>query len=73
ATTSANRHGEATPARAADVAEHLGPGVAVVLDAGPCEGDASTVVSCADERVLVLRQGSVPAAEVLAEARGRSR
>lgn len=73
ATTSANRHGEATPARAPDVAAHLGQGVAVVLDAGPCDGDASTVVACLEEEVRVLRQGSVPAAEVLAEGWGRSR
>lgn len=73
ATTSANRHGMATPPGAADVAEHLGQGVAVVLDAGPCRGDASTVVTCVDERVRVLRRGSVPAAEVLAEGRAGTR
>ncbi len=73
ATTSANRHGEATPARAVDVAQHLGQGVAVVLDAGLCDGDASTVVACLDEEVRVLRPGKVPPAEVLAEGRGRSR
>lgn len=73
ATTSANRHGEATPAGAAEVAEDLGPGVEIVLDAGPCRGDASTVVTCVDGGVRVLREGAVPAAEVLAEGRGRSR
>jgi L-threonylcarbamoyladenylate synthase len=73
ATTSANRHGEATPARAADVADHLGAGLALVLDAGACQGEASTVVSCVDGGVRVLRQGSVPVEEVLAEGREGSR
>jgi L-threonylcarbamoyladenylate synthase len=44
ATTSANPHGEPTPAAAADVATLLGPGVALVVDGGPAAGTPSTVV-----------------------------
>lgn len=63
AVTSANRHGRATPATAAEVLDELGAGVALALDGGPCSGAASTVVSCADDgTVRVLRHGVVPAA-----------
>jgi L-threonylcarbamoyladenylate synthase len=58
-TTSANRHGQPTPATAAEVAAALGPGVAVVIDGGVCNGAPSTVVDCTDGRVVVLRQGAV--------------
>ncbi|MGI8759269.1 MAG: L-threonylcarbamoyladenylate synthase [Acidimicrobiales bacterium] len=69
AVTSANRHGRPTPTALADVLAQLGAGVEVALDAGPLEGRASTVVSCAADGVRVLREGAVPAAEVLAAAR----
>lgn len=65
AVTSANRHGEATPATAPEVIAQLGTTVAVVLDGGPCEGLASTVVSCLDGELRVLREGSIPSSRIL--------
>lgn len=66
AATSANRHGRATPATAAEVVTQLGDGAFLALDAGPCEGRASTVVSCLGGEVRVLRDGVIPSEEVLA-------
>jgi L-threonylcarbamoyladenylate synthase len=65
AATSANRHGHATPAEAVAVAEELGAAVDLVLDGGPCEGLASTVVSVTPDGVTVLREGRIPAADIL--------
>ena len=65
AVTSANRHGEATPATASEVVAQLGAGVAVVLDGGPCQGAASTVVSCLDGTLRVLREGAIPSSRIL--------
>jgi L-threonylcarbamoyladenylate synthase len=65
AATSANRHGHATPPDAPGVAGELGAAVDLVLDGGPCEGSASTVVSVTSDGVTVLREGRVPGADVL--------
>ncbi|HEV2069101.1 MAG TPA: L-threonylcarbamoyladenylate synthase [Acidimicrobiales bacterium] len=65
AVTSANRHGEVTPVTALEVIAQLGDGVAVVLDGGPCGGAASTVVSCVDGELRVLREGAIPSSRVL--------
>ncbi|MGI9119095.1 MAG: L-threonylcarbamoyladenylate synthase [Acidimicrobiales bacterium] len=67
ATTSANLHGLATPPSAQGVVEQLGGRPQLVLDAGACGGWPSTVVSCLDGEVRVLREGVIPAAEVLAQ------
>ena len=61
ACTSANRHGRPTPATAAEAAAELGPGVAAVLDAGPCEGLPSTVVAWDGDERRILRQGALTA------------
>lgn len=63
AATSANLHGDDTPARAADVAE-LFPDVDVVIDDGPRPGAASTVVSVVDGSPVVLREGPISAADI---------
>lgn len=68
AVTSANLHGQATPATAPEVVGQLGEGTAMVLDGGVCRGRASTVVSCLDGGLRVLREGAVPSADVLASA-----
>ena len=65
ATTSANRHGEATPATVAGVCAQVGP-VDLVIDGGPLSGGASTVVDCTVDPVRVLREGVIPAAEIAA-------
>lgn len=67
ATTSANLHGLATPPTAQGVIEQLGGGVALVLDAGACGGQPSTVVSFVDGEVRVLREGAIPAAQILGQ------
>ncbi|MGH9105938.1 MAG: L-threonylcarbamoyladenylate synthase, partial [Acidimicrobiales bacterium] len=66
ATTSANRHGEPPLTTAREVAESLGPEVALVLDAGTCEGPPSTVVDCTGETPRVLREGRLAAVEIAA-------
>jgi L-threonylcarbamoyladenylate synthase len=64
ATTSANIHGQPTPPTAASVLDLFGDAVAIVLDAGPCEGSPSTVVDCTGEEAKLLREGRLPWADV---------
>ena len=59
AATSANLHGRPTPETAEEVLREIGDRVSVVIDGGRCAGLASTVVSCTDEAVTVLREGRV--------------
>lgn len=71
ACTSANRHGQPTPATAAEAAAALGPAVAAVVDGGPCEGAPSTVVGWVSGALHVYREGAIPAGrlqQLLAEA-----
>jgi tRNA threonylcarbamoyl adenosine modification protein (Sua5/YciO/YrdC/YwlC family) len=68
ATTSANHHGEPPCTTAQSVAEVL-PGVALVLDAGKCDGAPSTVVDSTGEEPKLLREGAIAWADVLAVAR----
>jgi tRNA threonylcarbamoyl adenosine modification protein (Sua5/YciO/YrdC/YwlC family) len=63
ATTSANLHGEPPATVAAAVAALPGAaeaGVALVLDAGECAGEPSTVVDCTTDPPRLLRAGAVP-------------
>jgi tRNA threonylcarbamoyl adenosine modification protein (Sua5/YciO/YrdC/YwlC family) len=69
ATTSANRHGGA-PAIAATGLSSGWPGVALVLDAGVCDGQPSTVVDSTGEVPKLLRAGCVEWARILAVAGG---
>ncbi len=56
---SANRYGQVSPTRAADVVTEYG-GAVPVLDGGACAvGLESTIVACLDGRALVLRPGSL--------------
>jgi len=64
ATSSANRHGEPTPTTAAEAAAVLG-GVDVVIDGGSLPGSASTVVDCSVDPPVIIREGAIPAAEIL--------
>lgn len=68
AVTSANRHGEVTPETAPEVIAGLDGRATLALDAGPCRGRASTVVSCLDGELRLLREGAVPFGEILASA-----
>jgi L-threonylcarbamoyladenylate synthase len=68
ATTSANRHGEPPATTAAALEAALGPGVELILDAGPCSGMASTVVDCTGVEPRMLREGGLSWDEILAVA-----
>jgi L-threonylcarbamoyladenylate synthase len=70
ATTSANRHGE-SPATEATAFATGWPGVALVLDAGVCDGEPSTVVDSTGEVPKLLRPGSVDWSRIVAVAEGR--
>ena len=68
ATTSANRHGQPTPATAAEAAASLVGPVGLVVDGGVLGATASTVLDTTVWPWSVLRQGSAPADEVRADA-----
>jgi L-threonylcarbamoyladenylate synthase len=63
--TSANRPGEADPRRLDDVPEEIRAGAGAVVDGGELPGTPSTVVDLTGEEPRILREGAVPAAEVL--------
>ena len=68
AVTSANRHGEATPAEARDVAASLAGDVALVIDGGPCHGVASTVVDATGSQLTIIRAGPITEEQIRAAA-----
>lgn len=60
AAPSANRYGHLSPTRAEHVRDELGDTVKIVLDGGECQlGVESTIVSCVDGPVRLLRPGAV--------------
>ena len=59
ATTSANRHGEPTPPTAAEAVAALTGAPDLVVDGGPCVGQASTVVDATGPEPVVLRPGPI--------------
>jgi L-threonylcarbamoyladenylate synthase len=63
--TSANRPGEPDPRRAEDVPAAIRAGAAAVVDGGELLGTPSTVVDLTGPEPRVLREGAMPAAEVL--------
>jgi L-threonylcarbamoyladenylate synthase len=65
AATSANLHGGRDPARLDDVPEAIRSQAAIV-DGGVLAGTPSTVVDVTESTPRILREGAVPAAEVLA-------
>jgi tRNA threonylcarbamoyl adenosine modification protein (Sua5/YciO/YrdC/YwlC family) len=64
ATTSANLHGQSTPATALEIATLFRGSVAIVLDGGPCTGAPSTVVDLTGDQARVLREGAIPVDEL---------
>jgi L-threonylcarbamoyladenylate synthase len=62
--TSANAHGTATPADAAEAARSLREPVDVVVDAGPLVAQPSTLVNVAVDPPVVERPGPIPADEL---------
>ena len=63
--TSANRPGGPDPRRLQDVPAALRETVAAVVDGGVLPGTPSTVVDLTGAEPVVLREGAVPAADVL--------
>jgi L-threonylcarbamoyladenylate synthase len=70
ATTSANRHGQPTPATAEEAAAALTGEVAVVVDGGPRDGVPSTVVDCTGSELRVLRRGAIDEAALATDGAG---
>jgi L-threonylcarbamoyladenylate synthase len=71
AVTSANRSGRPPGPTAADALAQLGDAVDLYLDDGPREGGVpSTIVDVTRREPHILREGALPAPEVLAVARG---
>ena len=64
--TSANLPGQPDPRRVEDVPPAIREGVAVVVDGGELPGTPSTVVDLTTAEPGVLREGAVPAREILA-------
>jgi L-threonylcarbamoyladenylate synthase len=61
AAPSANRSGRISPTSADHVADEFGDGIALILDAGPCQiGVESTVLDLTGEAPALLRPGGVP-------------
>jgi len=70
--TSANFSGQPAAVDAAEVIGQIGPDVDYVLDGGKTPGGSgSTVVSCEEGEVRLLRAGIVPFAEILSSLDGR--
>jgi L-threonylcarbamoyladenylate synthase len=67
--TSANRPGGPDPRRVADIPREIIEGCEAVLDAGELPGTPSTVIDLGGEEPRVLREGAVPAEEVLDRVR----
>ena len=63
--TSANHPGEPDPRRLEDVPADIRAGAGAVVDGGELPGAPSTVVDLTGTEPRVLREGAVPAAEVL--------
>jgi L-threonylcarbamoyladenylate synthase len=65
AATSANRHGGPDPRRLEDVPREIREGCAAEIDGGELPGVPSTVIDLTGTEPKILREGAVPAAEVL--------
>jgi L-threonylcarbamoyladenylate synthase len=65
ATTSANRHGDPTPATAIEAAASLAGDVDLVIDGGPCVGSPSTVVDLTGPEARILREGPIAAETIV--------
>lgn len=68
--TSANLPGGLDPCRVEDVPPEIAAAVDVLLDGGELPGTPSTVIDLTGVEPLVLREGAVPAADLLERLRG---
>ena len=67
AVTSANISGQASPSTAQEVYEQLNGRIPLILDGGKTKGGVpSTLVDCTGQGPVVLREGPIPLAELLA-------
>ena len=67
AVTSANISGRASPSTAQEVYEQLNGRIPLILDGGKTKGGVpSTLVDCIGQGPVVLREGPIPLAELLA-------
>jgi L-threonylcarbamoyladenylate synthase len=64
ASTSANRHGQPPATSAAQVLARLGDDLDAILDGGPANGVASTIIDCATTPPRVLREGPISGDEL---------
>jgi L-threonylcarbamoyladenylate synthase len=64
AATSANLHGGPDPRRLEDVPDEIRE-AAVLVDGGQLPGTPSTVVDLTGDKPTILREGAIPAAEIL--------
>jgi tRNA threonylcarbamoyl adenosine modification protein (Sua5/YciO/YrdC/YwlC family) len=71
AASSANRSGRPTPSRVEAIRRLFGGGVDVYVDDGEVVGDASTVIDATGPQALIVREGSISAADVDAAVGGR--
>ena len=69
--SSANHAGAPDARRLADVPEDIRAGADLVLDAGELPGTPSTVIDLRGEDIAILREGAVPAADVVRRLSGR--
>jgi tRNA A37 threonylcarbamoyladenosine synthetase subunit TsaC/SUA5/YrdC len=69
ASTSANLHGGPEARRLADVPEELRHRAGALVDGGELPGVPSTVIDLTAPEPRILREGAVPAAEVLEQLR----
>ena len=67
AVTSANISGQASPSTAQEVYDQLNGRIPLILDGGKTKGGIpSTLVDCTGEKPVILREGSITLAELLA-------
>lgn len=67
AVTSANISGQPSPSTAQEVYEHLNGRIPLILDGGKTKGGVpSTLVDCTGEKPVILREGPITLAELLA-------
>jgi L-threonylcarbamoyladenylate synthase len=64
AVTSANRHGDPTPAAVTEAVASLAPHVALIVDAGPLDVVPSTLVNVHGVGAVVEREGAIAAAAI---------
>ncbi len=63
--TSANIHGFSTPYKINDIRTQFKDKINIYLDAGELKSKPSTIVDISNEKVMILREGSIPSKKVL--------